>query len=344
MRAASSADRRASPGIAQIDAGALADPGAFGTLLGEPCRPAVIRGLVRDWPVVRAAASGPAALAGYVARFDTGGELEMFVGDPSIAGRYYYVDDMAGFNFARRVTTIGAVVAALAARGASDASIYAGSVPVDVHLPGFGGENRLACLPATVGGRIWLGSPSLVSCHYDTLDNLACVIAGQRRFTLYPPEAIGDLYVGPIDHTMAGQPVGLAVGATDRTAYPRFEAAAGLAITVDLAAGDALYLPKLWWHQVESTAPLNGLVNYWWDAFAAGTDAPYTALLLAMIAVAERPPAERRAWQAFFDHYVFRPDGHPLAHLPAEQHGILGPLRPRNYGAIRAHVMRLLRG
>jgi hypothetical protein len=73
-------------------------------------------------------------------------------------------------------------------------------------------------------------------------------------------------------------------------------------------------------------------------------DSPYTTLLLSMIAIAERPPAEREAWKALFDHYVFRANGHPLAHLPAEQHGLLGPLKPDNYGRIRARVLHLLRG
>jgi len=41
---------------------------------------------------------------------------------------------------------------------------------------------------------------------------------------------------------------------------------------------------------------------------------------------------------------VFRPDGHPLAHLPDERHGILGALGAGNYGRIRATIMRLLRG
>jgi hypothetical protein len=94
---------------------------------------------------------------------------------------------------------------------------------------------------------------------------------------------------------------------------------------------------------VESTAPFNGLINYWWDNFAAGPDAPGTAMLLAMITIAERPPAERRAWKALFDHYVFREEGHPLAHLPAERHGLLGPLAD-NYGKLRARIMHLLRG
>ncbi|HYJ36297.1 MAG TPA: hypothetical protein VEV64_09085, partial [Rhizomicrobium sp.] len=86
-----------------------------------------------------------------------------------------------------------------------------------------------------------------------------------------------------------------------------------------------------------------GLVNYWWDAFSAGPDAPYTSMLLAMIAISERPLPERRAWKAWFDHYVFREQGHPLAHLPPAQHGLLGPLKD-NYGKIRARIMYLLRG
>jgi hypothetical protein len=199
-------------------------------------------------------------------------------------------------------------------------------------------------LPAAIQPRIWLGLASNVSCQYDTVENLACVIAGKRRFTLYAPELIDRLYVGPIDHTMAGQPVSLAASSPpDEARYPDFAAVRSQALTVELDPGDVLFLPKLWWHQVEATAPFNGLVNYWWDAFAAGPDAPYTSMLLAMIAIAERPAAERRAWKAWFDHYVFRDKGHPLAHLPPEQHGILGPLKA-NYGKLRARIMYLLRG
>jgi len=62
-----------------------------------------------------------------------------------------------------------------------------------------------------------------------------------------------------------------------------------------------------------------------------------------MITIGERPALERRAWKALFDHYVFRENGHPLAHLPARHHGLLGPLKD-NYGKIRARVMHLLRG
>src|SRR5690606_38352795 len=89
-------------------------------------------------------------------------------------------------------------------------SVYLGSVPVSRHLPGFERENASRAVPSEVEPRIWLGNRSHVSCHFDTFDNLACVVAGRRRFTLYSPELIGDLYVGPLDRTMAGQPVALA--------------------------------------------------------------------------------------------------------------------------------------
>jgi hypothetical protein len=311
-----------------------------------PCRPVVLRGLVRDWPAVEATARSPEAFKEYVLQFDAGREMEAFFGAPRIAGKYFYDDDLEGFNFERRRMRFSdafeTIVSTLDRPGSP--SVYAGSLPVDDYLPGFSAQNAMPLLAPTIGARIWIGHASNVSSHYDTLDNLACVVAGARRFTLFPPELIGDLYVGPIDKTMAGQPVSLAASSPpDDERFPRFREIRDRALRAELRAGDALYLPKLWWHQVEATAPINGLVNYWWDAHSAGPDAPYTSLLLAMIAIGERPLPERQAWKAFFDHYVFRANGHPLAHLPADRHGLLGPLA-ENYGKIRARVMHLLRG
>ncbi|WP_010185893.1 cupin-like domain-containing protein [Sphingomonas sp. PAMC 26605] len=333
-----------SPRLATLD-GASIDSVRFDRLAAA-CEPVVLRGLCRDWPAV-AQAAVPEALGAYLARFDAGRSAEAFVAEPVVGGRYAYSDDLAGFNFSRETMRFAEALERIfvAARTPQSPSVYVGSLPTDAYLPGFAEENRLSVLAGSVVPRIWIGTASAVACHYDTFDNIACVVAGQRRFTLYPPDAIANLYVGPIDHTMAGQPISLAASAAPGDPrYPDFAAARPRALTVDLAPGDALYLPKLWWHSVEATAPFNVLVNYWFDRFASGPDQPYTAMLLAMIAIAERPAPERAAWRAFFDHYVFRPDGHPLAHLPDAQHGILGPLREGNYGRIRALVMKLLRG
>jgi Cupin-like domain len=323
-------------------------PRSFQREIVEGCQPVILRGLVAEWPVVQAARGSAARLKDYLAAFDVGSRVEAYFGSPAIAGKYYYAAELKGFNFERRMMKLLDALQTLAeSLDRTDApSVYVGSVPTGDALPGFAAANAMPLLGQGVNPRIWLGTRSNVSCHHDTFDNLACVIAGRRRFTLFAPQLIGKLYVGPIDNTMAGAPVSLAASAdaAEDGKFPLFEEVREQALRVELEAGDALYLPKLWWHKVESLAPLNGLVNYWWDAFSAGPDAPYTSMLLAMIAISERPLAERQAWKAFFDHYVFRTQGHPLAHLPAEQHGLLGPLKPENYARIRARIMHMLRG
>jgi len=332
------------PGLVVLAPGDVPDAEALRSLVTEPCRPVLIQGLCRNWPAVEAAATSADTLLHYLAALDAGGSAEAFVGDPSIGGRYHYGEALGGFNFERQTMRFAAALERIVATSTvpGSASIYVGSLPTDTYLPGFADANRVTMLPTTVRPRIWVGHPSVVACHHDNYDNMACVVAGRRRFTLFPPDAIGDLYVGPIDNTLAGQPISLAVGSPiDDPRFPRFAAARERALVVELEPGDALYVPKLWWHQVEATAPFNVLVNYWWDAFAAGPDSPYTTMLLALAAIAERPVRERAAWRAYFDQYVFRPSGHPLAHLPVERHGLLGT---GQQGRLRATVMRLLRG
>ncbi len=321
------------------------EPARFREQVIPACRPVIIRGLVADWPIVKAASGSRGALKDYFSALDAGKGVEVFIGDAAIGGKYYYNPGLQGFNFERRtmkfMEAVDRIIEAPDHPGAQ--SVYVGSVPTGDCLPGFAAGNPMPLVDA--GARMWLGTAANISSHYDTFDNLACVIAGRRRFTLYPPELIGKLYVGPIDNTMAGPPVSLAASAPPGSdaQFPLFAQIRDQALQAELGPGDALYLPKLWWHQVESTAPFNGLVNYWWDASNTGPDLPYAALLLSMITIAGRPPAERQAWQAFFDHYVFRSNGHPLAHLPAEQHGLLGPLEPDNYSKIRARILHMLR-
>lgn len=333
--------------VADADPSSCRDVETFRREIAVACRPVVLRGIFRDWPLFRAAETSPVIAGDYLGRFATEVRAEAFVGSPEIAGRYYYTEGLGGFNFERRDVDLRSALNLILASAASPQSqtIYVGSLPARIYLPGLAEENPAPMLPQGVDPRIWIGNASNVSCHYDTYDNLAAVVAGRRRFTLYSPEAVASLYVGPIDNTLAGPPVGLADGSErGDPRYPAFEAIRDCALQAELGPGDALYLPKLWWHRVEASSPFNLLVNYWWDAFPVGPDAPFTTLLLAMTAIAERPPQERAAWKAFFDHYVFRPAGHPLAHLPQGKRGILGKLSEGGNGRLRAQVMRLLRG
>ena len=85
--------------------------------------------------------------------------------------------------------------------------IYMGSTPTAQLLPRFADENPLPLIgEKPTEPRIWIGNDSVVAPHFDESDNIACVVSGSRRFTLFPPEQVGNLYVGPIDNTVAGQP------------------------------------------------------------------------------------------------------------------------------------------
>ena len=339
------ADTVTTPPAAEISAADRDAPDWLDRLTAA-ARPAVLRGLVADWPACRAAAQSPEVLCAMLTAHASPQMAEVFLADQAVAGRYFYGEKLEGFNFTRQPTTLAGALTTILERMRDPAlgSAYLGSLPTPAFLPGFAESHPLPGMAQGVSPRIWIGTASHIAAHYDAVDNLACVVAGQRRFTLYPPQAIGDLYAGPFDHTLAGQPVSMAAEDPQHPErYPRFARAQEQALVAELGPGDALYLPKLWWHQVDAQAPFNVLVNYWWDAHARGPDAPMLSMLLAMIAIAERPEAERDAFRAFFEHYVFRGEGHPLAHLPEEQRGVLAGIDRAAYGRIRATIMRELR-
>jgi len=76
-------------------------------------------------------------------------------------------------------------------------------------LPGFLADHAMPLLPATIAPRIWIGNRVTTPTHFDESNNIACVVAGRRRFTLFPPEQIANLYIGPIDFAPTGTPISL---------------------------------------------------------------------------------------------------------------------------------------
>ena len=105
-----------------------------------------------------------------------------------------------------------------------------------------------------------------------------------------------------------------------------------------LEPGDALYLPPLWWHQVESLDVLNGLINYWWmpPSMASGMD----ALLLARLALHSLPAPLRENWRALFEHYVF--SDMAATHIPKQQRGVLGELDAQEAATLRERIKSAL--
>lgn len=324
--------------------------GEFGPVDAEAFRaivasgePAVLRGLVADWPAAAAGRDGGAELARYLSALDCGKPAGCVVGMPAIHGRFFYRGDMQGFNFGRRDAAVGDVIGQLL-RQAGDAeplAIAMQSAPVDEVLPGFADANPMPLLPG-VRPRIWIGNAIQVATHYDSTDNIACVIGGRRRFTLFPPEQIANLYIGPLEMTPAGAPVSMVdAEKPDLARYPRFAQALEAARTAELAPGDALYIPYFWWHAVRSLDPLSVLVNYWWNDVREEMP-PVDALLHAILALGALPPARRAIWKGMFDHLVFHTEGDPVAHLPEAVRGVFGGLAPERKRELAAHLARSL--
>ncbi|SDH63827.1 MULTISPECIES: cupin-like domain-containing protein [unclassified Duganella] len=307
--------------------------------------PLVLRGLVDDWPLVRAARNAPQAADTYLRRFYRDATVLGTSAPASSGGKIFYNDDLSGFNFSAQMVRFDQVLDAL--RDHLDhpqpPTLYVGSTTIDTCLPGMREDNPLNFGARDPLASIWIGNRTCVPAHYDLPDNIACVAAGRRRFTLFPPAQLKNLYIGPLDFTPAGQSVSLVdPQAPDLARFPRYAEALTHAQTAVLEPGDALFIPSMWWHQVEGLAAFNILINYWWRQSPAYMDTPFNTLLQALMTVRDLPPAQRAAWQEIFRHYVFDSDGSEAAHIPPAARGMLAPLDADAARSLRAQVLNRL--
>jgi hypothetical protein len=308
--------------------------------------PAVLKGLVAHWPAVRASRESREALSRYLTRLDSGIESQAVLVPPEHGGRMFYGNNANGFNFLRSKRSVSQVLEQLAryAQFQSPPSVALQCASIADCLPGFGETHPMPLLDADVQQNLWMGNAFLTPAHIDELDNLACVVAGRRRFTLFPPGQVGNLYIGPFEHTPAGAPVSLApLKSPDLARFPRMQTALENALVADLEPGDTLFLPAVWWHHVESFDALNILVNYWWEQpgmpARAERVAPTRTLMHALLSMRHLPDAHRRAWGEIFSHFVFSPEADDLGHIPPELRGALGKLPPERVKAVLSSLL-----
>jgi len=311
-------------------------------------RPAVLRGLVNAWPAVAVGRRSPAAVVEYLRRFDNGGLVDAIMTPPEVGGRVFYNEAMSGFNFARNrlpITAVAEQVLRYAAFARAPA-VAAQSALMRDCLPGFSAENPLSVLDSDVLPRIWLGTAITTPTHLDEWNNIGCVVCGRRRFTLFPPEQIANLYIGPLDFAPTGAPMSLVrLHEPDLERFPRFRQAQAAAVTAELGPGDAIFIPPLWWHHVESLEPFNLLVNYWWHAAGGaeiGSAAGFDSLLHAILNLRALPAPVREAWRALFDYYVFGTPGDVSAHIPEQRRGVLGDITPADAERLRIGLAQRL--
>ena len=81
------------PGLKQIEERKDVDRTVFEAEIVAANRPVVMRGLLHDWPAVKAGRQSPERIVDYFKRVDGGGAISAMVGPPFMNGRFFYTDD-----------------------------------------------------------------------------------------------------------------------------------------------------------------------------------------------------------------------------------------------------------
>jgi hypothetical protein len=291
--------------------------------------PVVFRGLVSEWPLVQKSLISDREADRYLRGAYDGNPVTAFVTEDNVDGRVFYTEGLVETNFKQLKTDLGWVLDRIREHENDPAApvVYMGSMALSYCLPGIKAVNSLPLPGLDASVRIWIGNRSRIAAHYDVLENIACVCAGKRRFTLFPPDQLANLYIGPIDFTPAGQSISLVdFDEPDLDRYPRFAEALAHAQVSELVPGDAIFIPSMWWHHVAGLESLNILINHWWRISPDYLGVPQDALLHAILSIRDLPPEQREAWRGIFDHYVFHADEASVEHIPADRRGVLGEL------------------
>ncbi len=106
--------------------------------------------------------------------------------------------------------------------------------------------------------RIFLGPAGTLSpLHQDLPENLHVMVKGKKRIILFSPSSP----VYPARFSELPNHARVDPEKPDYERFPGFSKAQPY--TVDLEAGETLFLPSLWWHHFHNLAP-SMAVNFWW--------------------------------------------------------------------------------
>ena len=125
----------------------------------------------------------------------------------------------------------------------------------DIALPGF------CPRPPWLMTRFWMSPAGMGSpLHFDVPQNLFAQVIGRKQVLLYPPRDVVNLYPLP---PFSRLPHYSRVDAErpDVERFPRLRRTRPMRAVVD--AGDLLFIPRLWWHQVRALE-FSISVNFWW--------------------------------------------------------------------------------
>jgi hypothetical protein len=333
--------RRDIPAMAELQG----HPSGLDECLRSSSAPFVVRGIAREWPLVRSGIEeGGAGARAYLLRHARNRPFEVNIGQPGKGGRLFY-DEKMDMNFRMGRASLSDIFGGIDANtDKPDAPvIYLSSLNIHDYFEGLHEANHLDLSGRRTRDSIWIGTATEIAAHNDVPNNVAVCAVGRRRFTLFPPEVFAELYLGPLENTPAGRAVSMVnLRDPDMDRYPSFKKALAQAQVAELEPGDAIFIPSLWYHHVEALDDFNVLVNYWWRDTPLFAGDPEQALLHAILAVRDLPDAARERWKALFDHYVFSGGAAAAAHLPEGQRGVLDRLDAESAGRLRAFLLRSL--
>jgi len=305
-------------------------------------KPIIFRGLVDAWPSI-STVSQISELQKNLMYYYSGEPITAYKIHSTENCQVSYNKELTGFNFTSTSLSLSALFELILSKASKSDSYYMGSTLLDRWFPRWTEDNPAPFKnKSNVMSCVWLGNRTNVPAHFDFPNNLVCVVAGKRRFTLFPPEQIKNLYVGPLDFTPAGQPISLVDAENpDFKKYPRYRNALKHAMTIELETGDAMYIPSLWWHQVTSLDDFNMLVNYWWRETPMYMGNPMDALKMSALSINHLPKHEKEAWFSMFREWVFSEDD-VRAHIPKTTLGNFYRVEPRNAQEIKIDLIKRL--
>lgn len=110
---------------------------------------------------------------------------------------------------------------------------------------------------------LWIGTQGAnTPCHVDTYGcNLVVQVQGRKKWYMFPPEDTPFMYPTRIPYEESSIFSKVNVANPDWKSCPQFRNAQAHVVT--LQPGEVLFVPRHWWHYVESIDPITVSVNTW---------------------------------------------------------------------------------
>lgn len=215
--------------------------------------PRLLRGLAADWPALtRWTPDHLAALAG-------DRQVEVVLGERETQEAEY------------RTVPLADVFRGQAVEPPSDVPFYLKEFDLLAELPSLAADIDLTRLTRSAHRSWHFGwishAGARTGYHYDMLDNVLTQVRGRKRVVCVAPEHTDAMYVSDkFDlYAVLSEVDGFA---PDLERHPRFADARAAEQVFELEPGDALYIPRHWWHRAESltaSISLSGFMETRWD-------------------------------------------------------------------------------